>query len=165
MKSRSAFFVLVLLLLTVTVCAAQSPMGFSPDDFYLDFAVANMYLGGPKYSFDIGNENDGAMISDGDSSYIYMSYSNNNVTELSLLSMFDSDDDEATSRAINLLAATLISLAYIAGEDADAFTTEQIRTIISSLVLETEAEYWGYQFTMGILEEDNFALIAMTVTK
>ena len=99
------------------------------------------------------------------SNIIHMTYRDDQVTTLGIFSMFENDDDEAASRTVNLLASTLLSLAYIAGEDVNAITTEQMRTIIGNFSREVKAEYWGYKFDPDVVIENNSMGITILVTK
>ena len=165
MKLKSAFFVFVLLLLTVTVCSAQSPMGFSPNEFYGSFYAVNLMFDGPELSYDIGDEENGAMISDEDSNIILMSYSDNNVTELSAITVFEGVSEEALEGPLMRIATLFISLAYLSGEDVDDLDIEELSVIISSVMSETEQEYWGYKFSAKLFEVNNVVVVAISVTK
>ena len=174
MKSRFAFFVFVLLLLTVTVCAAQSPMGFSPDEFYRDFLELNTAFKGPKFDFQKGNEEEGARITSGDTLGIYMEYSDDQVTELYTYYNYLSDDDETAQAAFSMNYATLAILWNITeyGSDmsvyrlADADVYTDIAKVYFWLTISAEPlDCWDYRFQMDTWEEDGYDQGVLYITR
>ena len=110
MKSRSAIFVFVLLLLTVTVCAAQSPMGFSPTEFYTLFDMVNDAFEGPDCIYMKGDEEEGAFIINSDTLGLNMMYSDDQVTELYFYYKYLDGDEDASNDSIAVAVSTLTSL-------------------------------------------------------
>ena len=181
MKLKSVFFVFVLLLLTVSVCAAQSPMGFSPDEFYTMFDSMNdsfvSVIDGfevPDYIYYKGNEEEGAYIINSGTLGIYMLYSEDQVTELYLYYNYLSDDKEASDATFNMSLLTFATFwavnQYKAGVDFDALDmTEEIKEIASNyiqiLFTEKPSNYWGYCFEPKSVEENGYKEGVLYVTK
>ena len=166
MKLRSAIFVVVLLLLTATVCAAQSPMGFSPDEFCWSFYVFNnLMYDGPEYKYKIGDEETGAVMTDEESSIIHMAYSNDQVTTLTLYTIVESGNDDSYTDSALLLSSTIYALAHFAGEDITKISADEVEDIINSFGAGTVQEYWGYKFDPDVVIENNSMGITILVTK
>lgn len=177
MKSRSAIFVFVLLLLTVTVCAAQSPMGFSPTNFYEAFELLNSAIDGPTCVYSKGGQEGEAYVVSNDSLGILMEYSDDQVTELYLYFNYLSDDEDASNDAVGMTLATLATFwglskiqsgvnigNYDAEEAEDAFSEIMLVYIFLSVSSE-EQDYWGYRFAMSTREENGYKEGVMYVTK
>ena len=168
MKLRSAFFVLVLLLLTATVCAAQSPMGFSPEEFYKDFKkVNNQVVEGPECSFVTGVEGKGAFINVSESIFFLMIYEGNDVIKAYLLLNAETDDEKSWNDAYGLLYSAVITLAYESGASLDTFDFDELQSLIFDLFIynKSPVEYWGYLFESSSKEEGNYSTISMRITK
>ena len=166
MKLRSAIFVFVLLLLTATVCAAQSPMGFSPDEFCWSFYVFNnLMYDGPEYKYKIGDEETGAVMTDEESSIIHMAYSNDQVTTLTLYSIVESGNDDSYTDSALLLSSTIYALAHFAGEDITKISADEVEDIINSFGAGTVQEYWGYKFDTDAVKENNIMELTIVITK
>ncbi len=177
MKLKSAFFAVVLLLLTVTVCVAQSPMGVSPTEFYEAFDIVNTYLEGPECYYQIGNEEDGAYILTSITSGllgINMEYSGKQVTKISLAYKYLSGDEEAWDAVFDMTYSTLATLwavrKYESGID---LTTLNIIDLVDEtgnayfrIELSSEpVSFWGFRFEKISQEEDGYKEGLLIVTK
>lgn len=177
MKSRSAIFVFVLLLLTVTVCSAQSPMGFSPAAFYEAFNVLNTAIEGPKCVYSKGSQEGEAYIISSESLGILMEYSDNRVTEMLLYFNYLSDDEEASGDAGAMTFSTLatfwgiskiesgVDLENVDTEFAEDAFSEVMAAYILLLVSSKPQDYWGYRFAMNTQEENGYKEGVLYVTK
>ena len=173
MKSRSAIFVFVLLLLTVTVCSAQSPMGFSPTEFYTLFDMVNDAFEGPDCIYMKGDEEEGAFIINSDTLGLNMMYSDDQVTELYFYYKYLDGDEDASNDTIAVAVSTLTSLWAVSqlkvGVDFDTIDgTDAFSEILAAYVLisisEEPSSYWGYRFEMITREEDGYKEGLMYVT-
>ena len=174
MKLKSAFFAVVLLLLTVTVCAAQSPMGFSPTEFYEAFDLVNTALGGPECYYQKGNEEDGAYIINSSSLGIRMDYSGKQVTQIVLIYKYLSGDEEAWDDVFDMTYSTLATLWVVSKIESGIELTAQDATDMldetkaAYLLIELSSEpvsYWGYRFETISQEEDGYKEGLLIVTK
>lgn len=174
MKLRSAFFVVVLLLLTVTVCAAQSPMGFSPAEFYAVFDQVNSVLEGPECTYIRGDEEEGAFMLFSESLGINMMYSGNNVNALYLYYNYQSTDSEASNAGFTVFVSTLITLwsfgqidsgVDINTVDYNAAFDEVMNVGLLILTSEGPSNYWGYRLEMNNQEENGYTEGLLKVTK
>ncbi len=177
MKSRFALFVLVLLLLTATVCAAQSPMYFSPTTFYEAFNTLNTALEGPKCVYSKGSQEGEAYVVSSDSLGILMEYSDDRVTELYLYFNYLSDDEDASNDTVGMTFATLATFWFASqiqsGVDIRNMDTEELEDMVSEvmyvyLLLSMSSEpqdYWGYRFAMSTREENGYKEGVLYITK
>ena len=167
MKSRSALFVLVLLLLTVSVCAAQSPMGFSPDEFYQNFKEINSAAGGPESTYAQGDEENGAYIVVTDDIVINLLYTKNEVTEIYLLSHITSDNQEKIGTDIGWVGGTIIiTLAYESGLNIEDIDFDEYTYLLVDLFGNaTSKDYCGYHFEWAYQEVEDYVLGVLWVTK
>ncbi len=169
MKLKSAFFAVVLLLLTVTVCAAQSPMGFSPEEFYEAFDRVNTFFEGPECSYV-----DGAYIFNSSSLGIIMEYSGKQVTEIDLYYKYLSDDEEALYAAFRMAYSTVATLWVVSKVKSVSDLTlqdfvdmvDRIEGAYLRIVLSSEpVSYWGFRFEKISQEKDGYEEGLLIVTK
>ena len=167
MKLKSAFFVFVLLLLTVTVCFAQSPMGFSPEKFYQDFVEINAAANGPESTYTQGDEENGAYIVVTDDIVINLLYSKNEVTEIYLLSHITSDNQGKIGTDIGWVSgAIIITLAYESGLNIDNIDFDEYTNLLVDLIGNaTSKDYCGYHFEWAYQEVEDYVLGVLWVTK
>ncbi len=176
MKLKSAFFAVVLLLLTVTVCAAQSPMGFSPTEFYEAFNTVITYFEGPECYYQKGNEEDGAYILSVDSGLlgIRMEYSGKQVTKINLAYKYLSGDEEAWDDVYDMTFSTLATLLlvqkYESGIDPNTQSNTDLidETVDAYLRIERSSEpvsFWGFRFEKISQKEDGYKKGLLIVTK
>ena len=156
MKLRSAFFAFVLLLLTVTVCAAQSSMGFSPYEFYEDFSLINSILEGPECSYIPIDEENGDVIDVSDSINFNLIYSGDDLTDIYLFFNIATDDEDSWNTVVKMICVTFYTLAYKAEGHFDTIDFEEISDIIHNLATTAvPTDYNGYHFEFGIEEKDS----------
>ncbi len=174
MKLKSAFFAVVLLLLTVTVCAAQSPMGFSPEEFYKEFDIVNKALEGPECSYVKGNEEDKAYIFNSNSLCIIMEYSGKQVTEIDLYYKYLSDDEEAMDAVFDMTYSTLATLWVVSkiksGIDPTTLNgtdlVDETGNAFFRVKLSSEpVSFWGFRFETISQKEDGYEEGLLIVTK
>ena len=167
MKLKSAFFVFVLLLLTATVCFAQSPMGFSPDDFYQTFKEINAAANGPESTYSHGDEDNGAYIVVTDDIVINLLYSKNEVTKVYLLSHITSDNQGEIGTDIGWVSgAIIISLAYESGLNIDNIDFDEYTNLLVDLIGNAASkDYCGYHFEWKYQEVEDYVLGVLWVTK
>ena len=165
MKLKSALFVLVLLLLTATVCAAQSPMGFSPEVFYQDFVEINAVLEGPVCSYEEGSDGeDGDYIVISDDIFLNLLYSGSETTEIYYVFTVASDDDETLGDAFTLIYSTFITAAYESGADLGTLDFEELDDVIDGLIDGNTADYCGYHFEFRSQNADDTVTGVLWVT-
>ena len=174
MKLKSAFLALVLLLLTVTVCAAQSSMGFSPTMFYEVFDQLNSITEGPECIYARGNEEEGAFILNSETIGINMMYSGEKVTDLYYFYSYLSTDQEASDAAFGMLFSTIHTLLAFAQHenrevfknfDSNQWVDEVSALYVLLLTNDGPQDYWGYHFQMEKREENGHREGIMWVTK
>ncbi len=177
MKLKSAFFAVVLLLLTVTVCAAQSPMGFSPTEFYDAFVLINDAVEGPECSYLKGNEEDGAYILTSITSGtlgINMEYSGKQITEISLVYQYLSGDEEAWDAVFDMTFSTLATLGAASKiKSVSDLTLQDVVDMLDEikaayLLIDQSSEpvsYWGFRFEKFSQEKDGYEEGLLSVTK
>ena len=165
MKLKSVLFVLVLLLLTATVCAAQSPMGFSPDAFYEIFSDFNAILEGPDSVYDRYNEELGDLITiDGYNILILLNYKDNDVNIVNLY--ISASDDESVSAGSSVFWATFYTLVCLSGTDFDTIDNAEVTSLFQDLLTKgTEFDYCGYYFDTTIEETEDGVAWLIWVTK
>ena len=168
MKLRSVLFTVVLLLLTVTVCAAKSSMGFSPTEFYEAFDLLNTAFGGPECIYTKGSEEGEAYILNSDTLGIYMECSGSKVTELYFYYKYLSGDEDASAEASKMLFATLATFWGISkaqsGADGDDIDLEDATNeigaayflLLMSSVSSEPQDYWGYSFYWNTKEANGY---------
>ena len=166
MKSRSAIFVFVLLLLTVTVCAAQSPMGFSPEEFYEEYSTVNTALQGPEVTYEAGDEENGARIVVRDDIYFKLLYTDNNVTNIDLYVIIGSSDEDFGTKYVDTMWSMMATLAVGFGNfstdmDGDALS-EAIDELMDNGKLE---DYCGYSINTEYGSVDNSVAAVYKITK
>lgn len=174
MKLRPIIFVVVSLMLTVTVCAAQSPMGFSPTTFYELFDEMNSVTNGPECVYMKGDEEQGAFILSSESLGINMMYSGNKVTDLYLYYYYLSADEESSEAALDMFISTLITLwtfyQYESLEDISTIDGSNMASEVMGIYLllqynKEPLDYWGYHFEMNTQEENGYTEGLLRVTK
>ena len=165
MKLKSAFFVFVLLLLTVTVCAAQSPMGFSPDAFYQIFSGFNAVLEGPDSVYDHYDEENGDLITfNCDYLMILLNYKDNDVNTLDLF--ISASDDESVSAGSSVFWSTFYTLMCFSGTDFDAIDDEKVTSMFQDLLTKgMPFDYLDYHFATAIEETEDGVAWLIRVTK
>ena len=166
MKSRSAIFVVVLLLLTVTVCFAQSPMGFSPEEFYEEYSTINTALQGPEVTYEAGDEENGARIVIRDDIYYKLLYTDNNVTNIDLYVIIGSSDEDFGTKYVDTMWSMMATLAVGFGNfstdmDGDALS-ESINELMDNGKLE---DYCGYSINTEYGSVDNSVAAVYKITK
>ena len=166
MKSRSAIFVVVLLLLTVTVCFAQSPMGFSPEEFYEEYSTINTALQGPEVTYEAGDEENGARIVVRDDIYYKLYYTDNNVTNIDLYVIIGSSDEDFGTKYVDTMWSMMATLAVGFGNfstdmDGDALS-ESINELMDNGKLE---DYCGYSINTEYGSVDNSVAAVYKITK
>ncbi len=167
MKLKSAFFAVVLLLLTVTVCAAQSPMGFSPFEFYDAFVPLNDALEGPECFYVKGNEEDGDFIGITDDIFFNLAYSANEVNGIHLVFNVAKDDQKTWEEIGSLIGETFVTMALISGRQLKDIDMGGLSYLISDMVLNAAPqEYCGYHFEYSVKDyEAGRELGTLWVTK
>ncbi len=165
MKLRSAIFVVVLLLLTVTVCAAQSPMGFSPDAFYQIFSNFNTFLEGPDSVYDHYDEETGDLITfECDYLMILLNYKDNDVNTLDLF--MSASDDESVSAGSSVFWSTFYTLMCFYGTDFEAIDHEEVTSMFQDLLIKgIPFDYCGYHFAIAIEATEDGVAWLIRVTK
>ncbi len=174
MKLKSAFFAVVLLLLTVTVCAAQSPMGFSPEEFYDAFVLVNDAAESPECYYK--KENDGAYIlfTNSSSVGVLMEYSGKQVTKINLVYKYLSGDEEAWDDVFDMTYSTLATLGAASKiKSVSDLTLQDVVDVLDEikdayLLIEQSSEpvsYWGFRFKKISREEDGYEEGLLIVTK
>ena len=157
MKLRSAFLVFVLLLLTATICAAQSPMGFSPDDFYQTFLDFKTSVDGPECSYVKLDEEAGAYIIVNGKSFVILNYKDNELTEVYTVFPIDDDSDETWEDNRAVIYSTLLTLIVESGAPLDLDVVDEVSDMVIDLVAyETSKEYCGFCFEYESKEQDDF---------
>ena len=157
MKSRSAIFVVVLLLLTVSICAAQSPMGFSPDEFYQTFLDFKTSVDGPDCSYVKLDEEAGAYIIVNGKSFVILNYKDNELTEVYTVFPIDDDSDETWEDNRAVIYSTLLTLIVESGAPLDLDVVDEVSDMVIDLVAyETSKEYSGFCFEYESKEQDDF---------
>ncbi len=167
MKLKSAFIAVVLLLLTVTVCAAQSPMGFSPFEFFDAFGLVNDALGGPECFYLKGDKDSGDFIVITDDIFFNLAYSANEVSEIRLVFDVAKDDQRTWMEIGNLISETFVTMAFISGRQPKDIDMDGLSYLISDMVLNAAPqEYCGYHFEYSVKDyEAGRELGTLWVTK
>ncbi len=167
MKLKSAFFAVVLLLLTVTVCAAQSPMGFSPTEFYDAFVLVNDAYEGPEYYYQERNEEDGDLIVITDHIIFNLAYSANEVNGIYLLFYVAKDDQKTMEEIGNLVEETFVTMALVSGRQPKDIDTDELVYLVSDILSNAAPqEYCGYHFEFRVKDYDADGYLgALMVTK
>ena len=171
MKLKSTIFVLVLLLLTATVCAAQTPMGFSPDEFYELFTEINSGSDGPEYVYIKGDKE--AFILSQEPTGIHMMYSGNQVTDLYYYYNHLDADEEASNVSDSLLSVTLMTFWAINQDDfsMDTLTEDQayellgIGFILRLMKDKEPQDLFGYLVEIDRRIEDEYKAGVIRVSK
>ena len=172
MKLRSAIFVVVLLLLTVTVCAAQSPMGFSPESFYNQFMLYVVLVERPatpadlpETSFDPGDEENGALMTVNDLDFISLTYSGDEVTEINQTFNLADNDKGARSAWVDVLLIFLTLETMSDERSSGIIDSDGLKEQVYTLSEEGETEYCGYHFKLTIEGEGDAAAAVIQITK
>ena len=166
MKSRSAIFVVVLLLLTVTVCFAQSPMGFSPEEFYEEYSTINTALQGPEVTYEAGDEENGARIVIRDDIYYKLLYTDNNVTNIDLYVIIGSSDDDFGTKYVDTMWSMMATLAVGFGNVSTDMDGDTVSDSINKLMENGSLEnFCGYSINMDGTSIDNSVAAVYKITK
>jgi hypothetical protein len=164
MKLKSVLFAFVLLLLTAAVCAAQSPMGFSPDEFYQNFQKEYAILEGPECSYVKLDEEAGAFIIVNDELFVNLSCKENELTEIYIVfPIVDDADIWADNRAV--IYSTIIGLAWELGISLDSDDLKETSEMVVDLIWHgASKEYYGFHLESGPLGDD-YATGFIRITK
>ena len=166
MKLRSAIFVVVLLLLTATVCAAQSPMGFSPDEFYQTFLDFKTSVDGPDCNYVKLYEETGNLIIADDELFVILNHKNNELTEVYTVFPIDDDSDDTWEDNRAVIYSTLLTLIVESGAPLDLEVVDEVSDLVIDLVAyETSKEYCGFCFEYESKEQDDFTAGIIRVVK
>ena len=166
MKSRSAIFVVVLLLLTVTVCFAQSPMGFSPEEFYEEYSTINTALQGPEVTYEAGDEENGARIVIRDDIYYKLLYTDNNVTNIDLYVIIGSSDEDFGTKYVDTMWSMMATLAVGFGNVSTDMDGDTVSDSINKLMENGSLEnFCGYSINMDGTSIDNSVAAVYKITK
>ena len=167
MKLKSAFFVFVLLLLTVTVCAAQTPMGFSPDSFYQTFQQVYESFDGPACSYYKGDEETGASLIFSDELFVNIGYKENEINEVYIVFPFGDDvDDKTWGNCTPVIVSTTLSLFIESGMSPDDIDVDGCSAMLVDLLSNgTPQEYSGFYFEFDFVAEDDSGAGLIRVTK
>ncbi len=166
MKSRSAIFVVVLLLLTVTVCAAQSPMGFSPEEFYEEYSTINTALQGPEVTYEAGDEENGARIVIRDDIYFKLLYTDNNVTNIDLYVIIGSSDEDFGTKYVDTMWSMMATLAVGFGNISTDMDGDTVSDSINKLMENGSLEnFCGYSINMDGTSIDGSVAAVYKITK
>ena len=167
MKLKSAFFVFVLLLLTVTVCSAQSPMGFSPDSFYQTFQQVYESFDGPACSYYKGDEETGAHLIFSDELFVNLGYKENEINEVYIVFPFGDDvDDETRNNCTSVMVSTVFSLFLQSGMSPDDIDIDESSAMLVDLLSNgTPQEFFGFYFESGFVGGDDSGTGLIHITK
>ena len=166
MKSRSAIFVVVLLLLTVTVCFAQSPMGFSPEEFYEEYSTINTALQGPEVTYEAGDEENGARIVIRDDIYFKLLYTDNNVTNIDLYVIIGSSDEDFGTKYVDTMWSMMATLAVGFGNISTDMDGDTVSDSINKLMENGSLEnFCGYSINMDGTSIDGSVAAVYKITK
>ena len=166
MKLRSVLFTVVLLLLAATVCAAQSPMGFSPSEFFRDFVgVSTIVYDEPHCCYTSTDDDTGALITVGDYAYIYLTYSGDKVTEVDHAFIYTNKDQASTENAVYSVFTTFLTLAHITGAYDEAEDTDSFKAIFSELLEIGELDFLGYHMTAAAQVDGDSVTGLIRITK
>ena len=166
MKLRSVLFTVVLLLLAATVCAAQSPMGFSSSEFFRDYVgVSTIMFDEPRCCYSPTDDNTGALITVGEHAYIYLSYSGDNVTEVDHAFVYSNNNDTSMEDAIYSVFTTFAVLGHISGEDDKYNDIEVLKNQFTELMNQLELDIYGYHMELAGNEEDGTVTGLIMITK
>ena len=166
MKSRSAIFVVVLLLLTVTVCFAQSPMGFSPEEFYEEYSTINTALQGPEVTYEAGDEENGARIVVRDDIYFKLLYTDNNVTNIDLYVIIGSSDEDFGTKYVDTMWSMMATLAVGFGNVSTDMDGDTVSDSINKLMENGSLEnFCGYSINMDGTSIDGSVAAVYKITK
>ena len=166
MKSRSAIFVVVLLLLTVTVCFAQSPMGFSPEEFYEEYSTINTALQGPEVTYEAGDEENGARIVIRDDIYFKLLYTDNNVTNIDLYVIIGSSDEDFGTKYVDTMWSMMATLAVGFGNVSTDMDGDTVSDSINKLMENGSLEnFCGYSINMDGTSIDGSVAAVYKITK
>ena len=166
MKLKSAFFVFVLLLLTATVCFAQSPMGFSPEEFYEEYSSINSALKGPECTYEAGDEENGARIVIRDDIYYKLYYTDDNVTSIELYVIIGSGDEDFGTKYVDTMWSMMATLAVGFGNVSTDMDGSSVSDSIDKLMENGSLEnFCGYSINMDGTSIDGSIAAVYTITK
>ena len=166
MKLRSVLFTVVLLLLAVTVCAAQSPMGFSAPEFFRDYVgVSTIMFDEPHCCYTSTDDDTGALITVGDYAYIYLTYSGEKVTEVDHAFVYDNNDNASMEDAIYSVFTTFAVLGHISGTNDDYNDIEVLKNQFTELMNQLELDIYGYHMELAGQQDGDSITGLIRITK
>ena len=167
MKLRSAFFVFVLLLLTVSICAAQAPFGISPTEFCSKYAlIYSLYDSGASCDIDAGDEENGARVGISDDIYLKVYYADNDVNHVDVYVITGTDDPDIETKFSSAMMSTFSMLSWGMGNYTADWDTETVSGYLSDLMSDNSSvDFCGFTIKMDDEDVDGAAAAVYRITK